>query len=170
MWELDHKEGWTPKNWCFPNCGAGENSWQSTSFHWKECCWSSNTFTTWSEELTHWKRPWCWERLRAGGEGNDRGWDGWMASLTQWTWVWVDSGSWWWTGMPGVLGFMGSQRVRHVWATEQNWTVIIFLLFWGASIICHIMAALVYIPTRLHVDVSLQPWLWTGVLLVPRLI
>ena len=67
-------------------------------------------------------RPWCWERLRAGGEGDDRGWDGWMASPTWWTWVWVDSGSWWWIGKPGVLRFMGSQRVGHDWATELNWT------------------------------------------------
>ena len=64
-------------------------------------------------------RPWFWERLRAGGEGDDRGWDGWMASLTQWTWVWVDSRSWWWTERPGMLRFMGSQRVRHDW-TELN--------------------------------------------------
>ena len=68
------------------------------------------------------KRPWSWERLRAGGEGDDRRWDGWMASPTQWTWVWVDSGSWWWTGRPGELQFMGSQRVRHNWATELSWT------------------------------------------------
>ena len=74
------------------------------------------------KELTHWKRLWCWEGLRAGGEGDDRGWDGWMASLTRWMWVWVDSGSWWWTGRPGVLRFMGSQRVGHDWATELNWT------------------------------------------------
>ena len=70
------------------------------------------------EELTHLKRPWCWERLRAGGEGDDRGWDGWMASPTWWTWVWIDSGSWWWTGRPGVLRFVGSQRVIHDWVTE----------------------------------------------------
>ena len=76
---------------------------------------------TWCKELTHWKRPWCWERLRGGGEGDDRGWDGWMASLTRWTWVWVNSGSWWWTGRPGVLQSMGSQRVRHDWVTELNW-------------------------------------------------
>ena len=75
-----------------------------------------------SEELTHWKRPWCWEGLGAGGEGVGRGWDGWMASLMRWTWVWVNSGSWWWTGRPGVLRFMGSQRVGHNWATELNWT------------------------------------------------
>ena len=80
--------------------------------------WNSNTLATWCKELTHLKRPWCWERLRAGGEGDNKGWDGWMASPTQWTWVWVDSGSWWWTGKPGVLQFMGSQRVRHDWANE----------------------------------------------------
>ena len=92
--------------------------------HWKDWCWSwnSNTLATWCEELTYWKRPWCWERLRAGGEGDDRGWDGWMASLTQWTWVWVNSWSWWWTGRPGVLQLMGFQRVRYDWATELNWT------------------------------------------------
>ena len=64
------------------------------------------------------KDSWCWEGLGTGGEGDDRGWDGWMASLTPWTWVWVNSGSWWWTGRPGVLRFMGSQRVGHDWATE----------------------------------------------------
>ena len=72
-------------------------------------------------QLIHWKRPWYWERLRAGGEGCDRGWDGWMASSTQWTWVWVNSRRWWWTGMPGMLQSMGSQRVRQYWATELNW-------------------------------------------------
>ena len=79
-----------------------------------------NTLATWFEELTHLKRPWCWERLKAGGEGDDRGWDGWMASQTQWMWVSVTSGSWWWTGRPGVLQFMGSQRVGHDWVTEMN--------------------------------------------------
>ena len=68
-----------------------------------------------------WRGPWCWERLKAGGEGDSRGWDDWMASLTQWTWVWVNSGSWWWTGRPGELRFMGSQRVGHDWAIELNW-------------------------------------------------
>ena len=72
-------------------------------------------------ELTHWKRLWCWEGLGAGGEGDDRGWDGWMVSQTRWTWVWVNSGRWWWTGRPGVLRFVGSQRVGHDWATELNW-------------------------------------------------
>ena len=73
------------------------------------------------KELTHWKRPWCWEGFGAGGEGDDRGWDGWMASLTRWAWVWVNSWSWWWTGRPGVLGYTGLQRVRHDWETELNW-------------------------------------------------
>ena len=84
--------------------------------------WNSNTLATWCEELTHWKRPWCLERLKAGGEGDDRGWDGWMASPTQWTWVWVSSGNWWWTGKPGVLQSMGFQRIGHDWASELNWT------------------------------------------------
>ena len=82
------------------------------------------TLATSCEELTHWKRLWCWEGLGAGGEGDDRGWDGWMASLTRWTWIWVNSGSWWWTGRPGVLRFMGSQTVGHEWVTELNWTEV----------------------------------------------
>ena len=73
---------------------------------------------TWYKELTHLKRPWCWEILKAGEEGDDRGWDGWMASLTRWTWVWVNSRSWWWTVRSGVLQSMGSQRVGHDWETE----------------------------------------------------
>ena len=88
----------------------------------KDWCWSwnSNTLATWCKELTYLKRPWCQERLRAGEEGDDRGWDRWMASLTQWTWVFVDSRSWWWTGRPGVLQSVGSQSqsVGHDWATE----------------------------------------------------
>ena len=76
---------------------------------------------TWCEELTHWLRPWCWARLKAGGEEDDRGWDGWMASPTRWTWVWASSGSWWWAGKPGMVQSMGLQRVRHEWATELNW-------------------------------------------------
>ena len=95
-----------------PGCSLVELMWS----------WNSSTLATWCKELTHLKRSWYWERLREGGEGDNRGWDGWMASPTQWTWVWVNSGSWWWTGRPDVLGFMGSQRVRHDWATELNWT------------------------------------------------
>ena len=81
--------------------------------------WSSNTWATWCKELTLWKRSWCWERWKAW-EANDRGWDGWMASLTRWTWVWVNSRSWWWTGRPGVLQSMGSQRVGTI--EQLNWT------------------------------------------------
>ena len=84
---------------------------------------------TWCEELSHLKRPWCWERLRAGGKGDNRGGDCWMESLTQWTWVWVNSRSWLWTGRPGILLFMGSPRVRHVWATEMNWIEVIVKYF-----------------------------------------
>ena len=76
------------------------------------------SLATWCEELTHLKRPWCWERLKAGGEGDDRGWDGWMASSTPWTWVWVNSGSCWWTGRPSVLQSTGSQSRERL----SNWT------------------------------------------------
>ena len=94
------------------------------NIHWKDWCWSwnSSTLATWYEELTHLKKTWCWERLKAGGEGDNRGWDCWMASLMWWTWVCVNSRSWRWTGRPGVLQFMGSQRVGHDRATELNWT------------------------------------------------
>ena len=95
--------------------------------------WKSSTLATSCEELTHWKRLWCWDRLGAGGEGDDRGWAGWMASLTRWTWVWVNAGSWWWTGRPGVLRFMGSQRVGHNWATELNWTELFCYLIYDLS-------------------------------------
>ena len=125
------------------NCGAREDSWESLgqqgdpaspserkavlNIRWKDWCWSwsSNTLVTWFEERTHLKRHRCWERLKAGGKGDDTGWDGWMASPTQWTWIWVNSGSWWWTGRPGVLQSMGSQRVRHDWATELNWSDLV---------------------------------------------
>ena len=93
----------------------------SPEYYWKDWYWSwnSNTLATWCEELTHWKRPWCWERLRAGGEADDRGWDGWMASLTPWTWVLASSGSWWWEGNPStLLQSIGSQRFGHDWVTE----------------------------------------------------
>ena len=93
------------------------------NIHWKHWCWSwnSSTLATWCEALTHLKRPWCWESLKAE-EGDDRWWDGWMASSTLWTWVWASSRSWWWTGRPGVLQSLGLQRVGHYWATEPNWT------------------------------------------------
>ena len=90
--------------------------------HWKDWCWrwNSSPLATWYEELTHLKRPWFLERLRAGEEGDDRGWNGWIASPTQWTWVWVNSRSWWWTGRP--FRFLGLQRIRYDWGTDLNWT------------------------------------------------
>ena len=136
MWELDHKESWALKNWCFwtvvlektlespldckkiqPVHPKGN---QVLNVHWKDWCWrwNSNTLAPWCEELTHWKRPWCWERLKAGGEGDNGGRDGWMASLTQQAWIWAGFGSWWWTGKPGMLQSMGLQRVGHNGATE----------------------------------------------------
>ena len=129
------------------NCGVGEDSWESLGLHgdptspfwrrsalaflWREWCWSwnSSTLATSCEELTHWKRLWCWEGFGAGGEGDNGGWDGWMASLTWWMLVWVNSGSWWWTGRPGMLQFMGLQRVGHDWANELNWTEWLFIVF-----------------------------------------
>ena len=136
MWELDYKESWAQKNWCFwtvvlektlespldckeiqPVHSKGDQSWVfigRTDFE-------AETPILWPPDA-HLKRPWCWERLRAGGEGDDRGWDGWMAWPTQWTWVWVNFESRWWTGRPGVLQSMGWQRVGHDWATELNWT------------------------------------------------
>ena len=102
------------------------------NIHCKDWCWSwnSNTWATWCKQLTHLNRLGCWGRLKVGGEGDDRGWDGWMASLTQWTRVWVNSGSWWWTGRPGVLQSMGSQSQTRLnsW-TELNWTKSVNL--WG---------------------------------------
>ena len=139
MWELDCEESWPPKNWCFwtvvlektrespleckqiqPVHPKGDQSWVFIGRTNIEAE-TPNTVATWCEEPTHWKRPWCWERLRVRGEGDDRGWNGWMASSTQWTWVWVNLGSWWWTGRPSVLQFMESQRVGHDWVTELNW-------------------------------------------------
>ena len=90
--------------------------------------WNCSTLATSCEELTHWKRLWCGKGLGAGGEGDDRGWDGWMASPTWWTWVLMNSRSWWWTERPGMLRFMGSQRVGHDWATKWNWTEVIIIL------------------------------------------
>ena len=129
------------------NCGIGEDSRESlrlqgdpTSLslrrsvlgvHWKDWCWSwnSNTLATSGEELTHWKRPWCWEGLGAGGEGGHRGWDGWMASPTWRTWVWVNSGSWWWTGRPGMLWFMESQSWTRLGdGPELNWTLYLICM------------------------------------------
>ena len=103
-------------SWMFKS--GGKLNYRMLIWGWS---WNSKTLTTWCEELTHWKRPWCCERLKAGGERDDRGWDGWLASSTRWTWVWVSSESWQWTGKPGMLQSKGSQKVRHDWVTELNW-------------------------------------------------
>ena len=115
------------------NCGVGEESWESLGFGFSKGSQSwifigrmmlklkLQYLATSCEELTHLKRPWCWERLKARREGDNRRWDGWMASPTQWTWVWVNSGSWWWTGRSGVLHSMGSPIVRCDWPTELTW-------------------------------------------------
>ena len=142
MWELDYKENWALKNSCFwtvvlektlervpwtarrANQSILEENNPEYSLEGLMLQLKSSSLATWCEELTHLKRPWCWERLKMGGEGDDRGWDGWMASLTQWTWVWVNSGSWWWTGRPGVLQSMGLQRIRHNLVTELNWSPV----------------------------------------------
>ena len=137
IWELDYKESWAQMNWYFwtvvleKTLESPLNCREIQPVHPKDQSWvfigrtdvEAETSILWPpcEELTHLKRPWCWERLRAGREGDDWGSDDWMASLTQWTWVWVDSGSWWWTGRPGVLQLIESQRVGHDWATKLNW-------------------------------------------------
>ena len=133
MWELDYKESWVP-TWCWgkllrvpwterrSNQSILKEIIPGCSLEGLMLKLKLQYFGHWCEELTHLRRPYCWERLRAGGQGDNRGWVGWMASPTQWTWVWVDFGSWWWTGRAGMLRFMGSQRVRHDWATELNWT------------------------------------------------
>ena len=118
------------------NCGVEEDSWESLglqgdptspsqrksvlNIHWKNWCWSwsSNTLATSCEELTHWKRLWCWEKLKAKREEHSRGWDHWMTSLTRKTWVWVCSWSWWWTGKPGMLQSMGAKSQTRL----SDWT------------------------------------------------
>ena len=148
MWELDYKESWGSKNRCFwtvvlektlespldfkeiqPVYLKANESWifigradakAETLVLWPP---NAKNWFIWKDP-THLKRPWCWKRLKVGGEGDDRGWDGWMASLTQWRWVWINSGSWWWTGRPGVLQSMGLQRVEHDWATELTCSFI----------------------------------------------
>ena len=148
LWELDYKESWMPKNWCFwtvvlektlegplnskeiqPVHPKGDQSWIFIGRTDAE----AETPILWPLDAKNWltwKAPDAGKRHRAGGEGDDRGWDGWMASPTQWTWVWVNPGSWWWTGRPGVLQSMGSQRVRCDWATELNWSLQSYWDLW----------------------------------------
>ena len=143
MKELDYKESWAPKTdafelWCWrrllrvlwtarkSNQSILEKINPEYSLEGLMLKPKPQYFGHPCEELTHWKRPWCWERLRAGGEGNDRGWDGWMASPTLWTWVWVSSGSWWWAGRPGMLHSMGRKESD---TTEWlKWTDCMFYL------------------------------------------
>ena len=142
MWEFDYKESWGSKNWCFwtvvlekiespleckeikPVNPKGNQSWIFIGRTDAE----AETRILWPPHVKNWltgKDQWYWERSKVRGEGDDRGWDDSMASLTQWTWVSASSRSWRWTGKPGVLQSMGSQRVRHNWATELNWLILL---------------------------------------------
>ena len=157
MWELDCEESWAPKNWCFwtmvlkKTLESPMDCKEIQPVHPKEisprCSLEGlmlklklQYLAPSCKVLTHWKRLWCWEGLGARGEGDDRGWDGWMASPTWWSWV--NSGSWCWTGRPSVLRFLGSQRVGHDWVTELNWTLYalgnqkFFLAHLTAILIC----------------------------------
>ena len=143
LWELDHKEGRELKNWCLwtmmlektpagpldskeskPVNPKGNQSWiligRSDAVAEAPVFWSPDA------ELTHWKSPWCWKRLKAEVEEGIRGWDGWMASPLQWTWTWANSRRWWGTGRPGMLQSMGSPRVRHDWETEQLQHTVVY--------------------------------------------
>ena len=148
LWELDYTESWVLKNWCFwtvmlektlgspldsketkPVNLKGNHSWifigSTDAKAETPVIWPPDAKNTW----LIWKKPWCWERWKMGGEGDYRGWDGWMGSPIQWTWVWVNSRSWLWTGRPGVLQSMGSQIVGHCSVTELSWTDDIICLF-----------------------------------------
>ena len=139
MRELDYKESWVPNNWCFstvvmektlespldskeiqPIHPKGDQSWVFIGR--PDVEGETNTLATWCEEQTPWRITWCWERLKAGGEGDDRRWDGWMIIPTRWTWVWASSGSCWKTGKTGMLQSMGLQWVGHDWVTELKLT------------------------------------------------
>ena len=169
MWKLDCEESWVLKNWSFwtvvlektlespldckdiqPVHSKGDQPW--VFFGRTDA--KAETPVLWLPQAKSWLtgKDWCWEGLGAGGEGDERGWDGWMASWTWWAWAWVNSRSWWWTGRAGMLQFMGSQRVGHNWATELNWK--------APDSICSVMA-----PNQpknlgnlesLHFDLSLQ--------------
>ena len=140
------------------NCGVGEDSSESLVLQIKPVnpkrnqprifgrtdveAETLNSLATWCEELPHLKRPWCWERLKAGGEAEDKRWDCRMVSSIQWTWVWASSNSWWWTGKPAMLQSMGlqSQTGLRDWI-ELNWdySVLIHIIqnnlpFWGVLI------------------------------------
>ena len=211
MWELDYKESWELKNWCFwtvvlektlespldckeiqPVHPEGNQSWivigrteaeaetpTLCPVNTPKLLVTERERAEVTEELTHWKRPWCWERWKAGGEGGDRGWDGWMASPTRWTWVWANSESWWWIGRPGVLQSMGSQTVRHDWATGLNWGMYlsfylpkydIYLCIYHSIYLPTYLSTLlpitsnyvsIYLPmTSIHLCIFLSTYLW----------
>ena len=140
MWELDCEESWVLENWCFWTMVLEktlESPLDCKEIHPKSILKEVSPGCSLEGLMLKLKLQYFCHLMRrvdslektlmlggigAGGEGDDRGWDGWMASLTQWTWVWVNSWRWWWTGRPGVLWIMGSQRVGHYWATELNWT------------------------------------------------
>ena len=138
MWKLDHKEGRVPKNWGFWTVVLEKTLESPLGYKIKPVNLKESQFwiliggtdveaeapILWPPDAKSWltvEDP-DTGRLKAEAEERNRGWDSCMASLTRWTWVSVNSGSWWWTGRPGVLRFMGSQRVRHDWVTELNWT------------------------------------------------
>ena len=138
MWKLDHKESWTSKNWCFQTVVLKKTLESSLDYEIKPINPKGNQswiFTgrtnakaeapiLWPPDVENWliaKDPDAEKDRRQEGEGDDRGWDGWVASPAQWTWVWANSWRWWRTEKPGMLQFMGSQSVRHDWATELNW-------------------------------------------------
>ena len=176
MWELDYKEGWALKNWRFwtvvlektlespldckeiqPVHPKRYQFWVFIGRTNVEAEAPINILASLCEELTHLKRAWCWERLRAGGEGYDWGWDGCMASPTLWTWVWVNSGSSGRTGRPGVLRFMGSQKVEQDWVTELKWTILAKI----DLITMHILVLFLFLLFLLSIRqsyISLQYW------------
>ena len=140
MWDLDYKERWALKNLCLwtvvlektlespmdckeiqPVHPKGNQSWIFIGR--TDAEGETQTLATWCEEPTHWKRPWCWERLKAGGEADDRGWDDWVTSPSWWTWIWASSGSWWWTRKPGVLPSIELQSRTRL----SNWIESLWL-------------------------------------------
>ena len=142
IWELDQKESWALKNWCIWTVVL-EKTLESPlackeiqPVHPKENqSWAfigrtdaeAETPILWPPDAKSWliEKTLLLGKIEGRKRGDNRGWDGWMASLTQWIWVWVSSGRWWWTGKPGMLQSMGSQRVGHNWATELNWYIFI---------------------------------------------
>ena len=169
MWELDYKESLEPKNWYFwtavlektlespLDCKDIKQIYLKGNQPWifiGRTDAESEALATWWEGLTHWKRPWCWERLKAGGEGDERGWDDRMASPTLWTWVWASSRCWWWTGKPGTLQSMGSQNGIRL----SHWTE---LLHCGQILYClsH-QGSLIYVRGRFPLIALVFYWQW----------